>query len=1039
VIAGSLRRGFTEAARRSRITLGLYLLNLIAAAVLTAPLLVALDAVFGRSEAARGLDSTFNFEALLDFIRSHEEFLQTHFQTLGVGAIFYAIASAVLTGGTIDTLKGPQRSPFLPRFFGGCGRFALRFVRLLAYLAVALWALYWLSRGIDRAVVLAFDESAHEVAAFWAMRGKQGLMLLVLLLLASVFDLARILTVLENRAHMIGALLTAAGFVARHVPSILGLYAFLLGAGLLLFVPYLFVAHHLLPATSIFGLLVVQQLVILLRHFLRVAGFASLLSFYRSATGEPPSDRAEKTTAPSAEGTPPAGGRLPAGVAPTALVAALLTAASVSTSPALAAAARGASPAEAKEREPLSRRVVSYRIEASLDTGRHTVVGRETIAYRNDTRIPMTDLKLHLYPNAFSNTRSTFMRGIDWEDEETRTRLERMAREETWGSMRIASIRIAGGPDLASRTSIDDTVMTVSLPSPVAPGDTARVEIAWETLLPRTFDRMGHWGDHYDVMQWFPKPAVFTNDGWKVYPFYRNSEFFADFGTFEVTLTVPEEYRLEATGVPGEARSNPDGTRSVIYRAEDVHDFAWIADPRALMAREVYRDGPYAAAPVEILYVHPPCHARMAPRVLAAAKEGLRYYGERLMPYPYPRLVIDGLPMGLGGGMEYPMLFTVSLAWFLPQWYSAPEELTLHEFGHQYWYGIVATNEFEEPWLDEGINSYVTRQAIERWLGAGRPGRTVNALFTYAAARILREGLEIPAGPWSLDFDQLLGFHETPFRPIKGGFLGYRVSPFQLELPGLDRGEFLGAKNDYARAARDNPLLTPSWGFKPGSYSPIVYDKTDVALETVARVIGRDVLDETLREYVRRFRFKHPASADFFSVLVETTARTRPDLDLRPYIDQLFRGTGTIDYAVTSLESRPVTEVRGYLPAARAGEPSIDRRAPAGPEERKRYETEVIVERLGEVALPVEILVRFEGGEEIREAWDGRETWRRLLYERDDRAEKAVVDPDRIYAMDLDRNNNGLNLERQPRPLARLACLWLFWLQNYLHLTASLS
>jgi hypothetical protein len=540
-------------------------------------------------------------------------------------------------------------------------------------------------------------------------------------------------------------------------------------------------------------------------------------------------------------------------------------------------------------------------------------------------------------------------------------------------------------------------------------------------------------------MQWYPKPAVWSDAGWKVYPFHRHSEFFADFGTFRVALTVPARYRVEATGVPVGERDHPDGTRTLTYRAEDVHDFAWIADPHAVTARHTLAEGPYAGAPVEVLYVHRPDRAGMAPRILGAARHGLLYYGERFGPYPYPRLVIDDLPMGLGGGMEYPMLFTVSMAAFLPGFYVAPEELTLHEFGHQYWYGLVATNEFEEPWLDEGINSYVTDRAM-RALRPPRPGRTVAALSHYAAARLLHEGVPFDLGFARPNLDRLLGFHDTPFRPTEGGFLGYPISPFVLDLPGLGEGGFVGAKRAYAADGRNDPLATPSWGFHPGSYSATVYDKTHVALETVARLLGHDTLDRALGEYARRFRFAHPTARDFFAVLRDTAARERPDRDLAALIGPLFYGTDTIDFAVTALRSRPIAPPRGLLPPERPGLPPPDRRQAA--DERGgsvRYETEVIVERLGTAPLPVEVLVRFEDGSVAREHWDGAGLWRRWTYEGEARAESAIADPDGLYAMDLDRNNNGLLRERRARPVARLALLWLFWLQNYLHLAAALS
>ncbi|OLC53877.1 MAG: hypothetical protein AUH92_05045 [Acidobacteria bacterium 13_1_40CM_4_69_4] len=728
MIVHSLRLGFTEAARLYRITLILYLANLIAAVVLAAPMAPLIDESFGRSLSGLALSSSFRFEAIVDFLQARRDAIASHLQALGFGLLLYAVVSALLTGGVIDSLKSPPRSPLLPRFLGGCGRFAFRFLRLIPYLGAALAGVYGVNRGLNHLIALALDQSAHEIAAFWIMRGKQGFVLIILLLLAAVFDLARILTAFENRTHMAGALLTSLGFVSRHPVSILALYALLLALGLSLFAPYVLAGHALLPPASILPLFAAQQTLVLARHFLRAAGFATLMAHYRGATGPPLS---ETETAPAASRAP---------AVATAFVAALVVAAGALWSSRAAGAGTAGAPPQAptpapsaRARSPLSRRVVSYDIEASLDPERRLVSGRETIVYRNDTRAPMQDLKFHLYPNAFSNTHSVYMRGVPWSDEPTLGRLERMAREGSWGSIKVSAVHLAGGADLTSRAVVDDTVMSVPLSAPVPPGGSARVEVEWETLLPRTFHRMGRWGEHFDIMQWFPKLAVFTDAGWRIHPFYRYSEFFADFGTFNVTLNAPRDYVVEATGVPGEPQEGPGGTRRVTYRAEDVHDFAWFADRNALIAREVYREGPYASSPVEIIYVYQPYRRRMVPVIIGAVKEGLRFYGERILPYPYPRIVVDDLPMGLGGGMEYPMLFTTSMAWFLPRACTAPQEVTLHEFGHQYWYGIMATNEIEEPWLDEGVNSYVTRRIMEQAYPP-RAGRTADGLHAYVAA-----------------------------------------------------------------------------------------------------------------------------------------------------------------------------------------------------------------------------------------------------------------------------------------------------------------
>jgi hypothetical protein len=1070
VVARALRQGLLEAFRRPKIALSLYALNLAVASALAIPATALLDEVLGRSTAAVGLEAGFRFETLVDFLGASSDRLTDHGRMAGVAALLYAVLASLLTGGVIDVLKGPPRSPFLPRLLGGAGRLAPRFLRLLAYLAAALAALYWIGRGLDVLIVAIFDQSPHEFAAFWAMRGKQALILVALLLVAAVFDLARVLTVLEDRTHMVGALLTATGFVARHAPGLLALYAGLAAAHLLLFVPYLFAAHRLTPAAAIVLPVALQQALMFLRHLLRVAGIASLLAYYRGATGAGLPEE-EPAAAPATEAVSTGSVAVRAAAAAAVVLALLLlalaapfamgggerAAAPATEAPAgekAAVPAPGAGPPEVRlgpdaPAPARSRRVVSYDIEAALDPGTRTVSGRETVVYRNLTRTPMRDMKIYLHANAFSHDRTTYMRGIPWDDDLARRRLERLARDGAWAQMRVLEIRDAAGADLTAAATLDETVLTVPLPQPVPPGGAVTLRLAWETLLPRTYHRTGFWGEHYDVMQWYPKPAVWTDAGWKVYPFHRTSEFFADFGTFRATLTAPRGYVLEATGVPDEGRDNPDGTRSVTYRAEDVHDFAWIADRHAVLARDTLAEGPYAASPVEIVYMHRPDRARMAPRILAAARHGLLYYGERFGAYPYPRVVIDDLPMGVGGGMEYPMLFTVSMAAWLPRLYLAPEELTLHEFGHQYWYGLLASNEYEEPWLDEGINSYVTERAMLA-LRPPRPGRTLNALDHYLAARLLDEGVPLDLGFARLNLDRLLGFRDTPFRPTEGGLLGYPITPYRLDLPGLGDGGLLEARRSYAAVARDNAVATPSWAFHPGSYSPIVYDKTLVALETVGRLIGHDTLDRALGEYARRHRFAHPTTRDFLAVLRETAARERPDIDPAPVLEILFQETATVDFAVTSLRSREVGPPRGLLPPERAGLPPVDRRAApagaapgapagAGPPPAARHETEVIVRRLGDARLPVELLVRFEDGSVARERWDGQATWKRFVYEREARAESAVVDPDAVYAIDTDRNNNGRLRERRVRPVARLATLWLFWLQNYLMLAAALS
>jgi len=1048
MIHRALREGFGGATRRFRVTLLIFLLNLAASLLVVAPMAALIDEALGRSTAARGLETHFNLEVLVDLLGSRAAEFDTLFTVVGLAAAAYILLSTVITGGIIDALNSPPRSPFLPRFFGGAGRLAFRYLRLLPYLAVVLIGVAALGRGLDHLITAGFDQSTQEAAVFWAMRGKQALVLFLLLGTAAVFDLARILTAVEDRHHMIGALLTAANFVARHLVAVLTIATALLILGIAVFAPYVLFTHHLPGGTVFVPLFVAQQTVMIARHWIRVSAFGSLLSYYRLATGGLPGavPAAAEEDTPTAPDPQEGGGMrrrfLPAGAL--AILIAVAATALPLTRPFTAAGqespdAPAPPPAAPTRAGPLSRRVVDYRIEAVLDPDRHAVAGRATIDYRNDASRPMPDVQLHLYMNAFSTDRSLWMRTLPWDDENFRRKIDRLVAEGSWGSIQVRSLR-AGGADLTDTARIDETVLVAALPAPVPPGKSMRLEIEWETVLPRTFHRTGRWGDHYDVMQWYPKPAVWTDAGWRMYPFSRYTEFFSDYGIFEVAITTPARFHVEATGIPSASRDHPDGTRTVTWQAVDVHDFAWIADARAEVARLIVADGPYVGSPVEVIYFHQPAHRRMARRILGAARHGLLYYGEKFMPYPYPRLVIDDLPMGLSSGMEYPMLFTVSVAGFVPEAYAAPEELTLHEFGHQYWYGIVATNEFEEAWLDEGVDTYVTRRAIET-LRPVPGGRTVDALFHYAAARVANEGLELRLPGATFDLDDLFGFGVTPLKPHTDGFVGYPLSPFDLRVPGFHDALLQASRADYGEVARDDALTTPSWDFLPGSYAGTVYDKTHVVLETLARLIGPGTLDAALADYVRRHRFSHPSGEDLLAAIRRAAVTARPGLDLTPWFEVLVRGTGRVDYAVTALRSRPLVPARGLLPADRAGRPPVDHRfptpsMPAEPEDR--FETEVIVRRLGDAVLPVDILVRFQDGHEVRERWDGRATWWRRTFEHPARADRALVDPEGILAVDVDRTNNGRLLDADRRPVIRLAQQSLFWIQNYLHLAAGL-
>ncbi len=388
----------------------------------------------------------------------------------------------------------------------------------------------------------------------------------------------------------------------------------------------------------------------------------------------------------------------------------------------------------------------------------HTLTGVERVSWHNASSDAVSDLWFHLYLNAFRNTNSTFvkesggqLRGVE-------------IVPGGWGWIDLKKLAIAnGGADLlrgATMMAPDDgnaddrTVLRTVLPQPVPPGGDVTLDIAFTARLPRVFARTGYVNDYYLVGQWFPKLAVYeaagtrgrTAGGWNCHQFHANSEFYADYGSFDVRITTPERFVVGATGQLKSSTRNSGGTVTRRYVQDDVHDFAWTADPRFvevndqfIAAREVSQ-AEYASAAalvgrpldemrlsdVSIHLLMQPSHMPQAARLLKSIRASIKNFGLWYGRYPYPTLtIVDPAYGGLGsGGMEYPTFITGGTSLLLNHWpfdqIHVNDEVLVHEYGHQFWYGLVGSNEFEEAWLDEGFNQYSTGRLMGRLFGEHR-------------------------------------------------------------------------------------------------------------------------------------------------------------------------------------------------------------------------------------------------------------------------------------------------------------------------------
>ncbi len=670
----------------------------------------------------------------------------------------------------------------------------------------------------------------------------------------------------------------------------------------------------------------------------------------------------------------------------------------------------------------LSQQVVHYQIAARLDPQAKAIQGSETLTWLNNSSDEIRELQFHLYLNAFKNEKSTFMR-----ESGGQLRGDR-AEEGKWGYVDIHSMKLDSGYDLKPSMKFlhpdddnadDQTVIAVALPEPVKPNSTLTLKIEFYSKLPRVFARTGFFGDFYMVGQWFPKIGVYEQAGmryatkgqWNCHQFHATSEFYADYGTYHVDITVPSNYVVGATGVEQSTHPNNDGTTTHTFVQEDVHDFAWTADPTYIRVEKIFDAGRMVSeaeisgvarlvgrSPDEvrlqnvkmILLIHPE-HAAQADRHLRALEYGLKYFGLWYGKYPYPTItVVDPAYKGGGAaGMEYPTLITAGTSWLPSNPPSGLEEVVIHEFGHQYWYGMVGSNEFEESWLDEGFNTYSTSQVMDT-----------------------------AYGPSSISI------------PFMGIPVSWFVSSIKYFEDTINRGETFGSTyRDY--------IVRNAWEYYDQvSYGVNSYPRTAATLRTLQHLVGDQTFARIMRTYFERWRFRHPSSNDFRAVVNEVAGR-----DMNWFFDQFVYSSNTLDYSVDKVSSEKQGLRLGLFddPGGKRREVTVDDQkkqekeaAKSKKQEDALYESEVIVRRIGEVVVPVDVRVVFENGEQFNTTFDGQYRWTRYRFLKPTKIRYAEVDPEHKLLLDLNFTNNSRTLAAHHGGAVRWSSKFMFWIQNCL-------
>ncbi|RRA99131.1 M1 family metallopeptidase [Larkinella rosea] len=616
---------------------------------------------------------------------------------------------------------------------------------------------------------------------------------------------------------------------------------------------------------------------------------------------------------------------------------------------------------------PLSPRIANYQIDVQLNTETKRLEGKETLVWENPSNDVIRELQFHLYLNAFRNDQSTFMR-----ESGGQLRGDFIDRDnpESYGQIDILSIKTRAGPANAAENltgnyrffqpddanADDRTVIRVPLSQPLAPGQRLTLDISFQAKLPQIFARTGYSRDFFLVAQWFPKIGVYEPAGtryatvgqWNCHQFHAHSEFYADYGVYDVAITTPKNFRIGATGLLKSERQNRDGTKTLRWHAEDVVDFAWTASPDFEIFDDRWRH-------VAIRALMQPEHASQAQRHIEAAKTALAYFDKHVGRYPFSTLTIVDPPVWAMGaaGMEYPTFITAGTSWGMPATLRLPEQVTIHEFGHQYFMQLLATNEFEEAWMDEGFNQYYEGRIMDETYG---PKSSIVDLF------------------------------------------GYRVGNLELS-----RGFYVHL---------DFPAIAPSfnkvWQLPEDYYGELVYFKPATWMRTLDGLVGRPVMDEIMRTYFERWKFKHPNATNFISVVNEVVTKrhgNRFGPNMNWFFDQVLYGNQVCDYELHS-----VTSVR----------------------QGSGYQSGITVYRKGDAQLPVEVLVHFEDGKEQLLHWDGKARFHTFTVMQQTRVEWARIDPQQKIYIDINLNNNSFAVHPSRSPAAKYAAKLMFWVQNWM-------
>lgn len=542
---------------------------------------------------------------------------------------------------------------------------------------------------------------------------------------------------------------------------------------------------------------------------------------------------------------------------------------------------------------PYFQQRVEYRIQVRLEPQTSTLHGYLRLRYTNNSPDALPGLYFHLWPNAYRDRHTAFALQERLTGK-SRFYFARPSERGQIDSLDfrvngqpVKPLPATQGPPPAPGYSREllkhaPDVVWLPLPAPLQPGQTVDIETPFRVWIPRTFSRLGHEGTSYQISQWYPKPAVYDRKGWHPLPYLDLGEFYSEWGRYEVEISVPENYLVGATGrlldpaeherlrqreaetrayltdlpqkpsaasfsgrtqiqisgkdrdissslsLPAWARPQEPAPRykTLLFVQDSVHDFAWFADPRyGVISDTVTLYNGHRVACVALFYLEDARAWQHAPRYIAYTVDSL---SRAVGPYPYDHATAVEGALSAGGGMEYPMITVITPLSDT----TSLKTLIVHEVGHNWFQGMLASNERLHPWQDEGLNSYYENRLTGSEFDATKASADTAQGKAKMSINIRRVSLPVRSGKAALTGHPLLAF--------------------------------------YHHLNTDQPFSLSSEQYSLISYGVGVYQRTAAVLGYFTQVVGRDRFDAAMQGYFRRWVFRHPYPEDWAASLKES-------------------------------------------------------------------------------------------------------------------------------------------------------------------------